>query len=149
MKRKRRLSWTLKHLPVDSRWWHHHDYSGRIKPDTGARGCERKREAGRDWEKWERRRRTTAAVGAEGIRWPLGHSLLVQWDRADSQVSRSHTCVSEIYCWVGGLMTPSWCLTVNLMGMEDCILFWVWTTSKTKRTRERRRRGEYCWVRIL
>ncbi len=58
--------------------------------------------------------------GGRGIRWPLGHSLQVHRDRADSRVSRSHTCMSEIYCWVGGLMTPSWFLRINFTGMENC-----------------------------
>ncbi len=78
--------------------------------------------------------------GGGWIRWPLGHSLEIHRDRAGSWVSRSHTCVSEIYCWVG-LMTPSQCLTINWTGMENCVLFGAWATSKTREWGEERGEG--------
>lgn len=145
MNRERRLSWTLQHLPVDSRWWHHHDYSGHIKLYTRAQGARegaRLRDIETQGEKWERGGGEWWWRLGGGIRWPLGHSLEVHRDRADSQVSRSHTCVSKIYCWVAGLMVPSWCLAINLTGMENCVLFGVWATSKTReRGKERGEKG--------
>lgn len=104
------------------------------------RGCEAEGHRNTGRKVRTRRRRMMVAVGG-GIRWPLGHSLEVHRDRADSQVSRSHTCVSKIYCWVAGLMVPSWCLAINLTGMENCVLFGVWATSKTReRGKERGRK---------
>lgn len=105
------------------------------------RGCEAEGHRNTGRKVRTRRRRMMVAVGG-GIRWPLGHSLEVHRDRADSQVSRSHTCVSKIYCWVAGLMVPSWCLAINLTGMENCVLFGVWATSKTReRGKERGEKG--------
>lgn len=111
---ERQLSWTLQHLPVDSHWWHHHDYIGHIKPNTSAQGA-------RGWEVWGYKLEMPRNVrkeegndrGGGGIEWPLGHSLQLHRDRTDSQVSRSHTCMSKIYCWVVQLMTPSWGLTLT------------------------------------
>lgn len=88
--------------------------------------------------------------GSGRIKWPLGHSLQVHRDRADSQVSRSYTCVSKIYCWVVGLMTPSWCLAINLTGLENCVLFGAWTTSKTREQgKERGEKGTAEYVSLV
>lgn len=106
---------------MTSSWlfWSHqtrHQSSGSEKE----RGWEAMRDRETQRKVREDEEKSDGGGGGGGIRWPLGHSLQVHRDRADSRVSRSHTCVSEIYCWVGGLMTPSWCLRINLTGTENC-----------------------------
>lgn len=116
MNRERRLSWTLQHLPVDSHWWYHYDYSSPIKPYIKAYM--------ETWRKVREEEDDHSDGGEGGVGWPLGHSSQVRrdWDN-NSLVSRTDTCVSKIYWadqfsrWLHG----AWQLTWPAWRCEPCL----------------------------